>query len=155
MNTAPVMDAADQPVIAWPKITATLGAGSEGPAQGTLVINGVRHPCRAASTELLRTGMIARCTATAITLGRPVRLEVIEVVQIDGRAPSRSWTLAVRPDGIVQELDSRGRIVAAGDDLLPIEGPCRNCGTSTSVTSSRCTSCGTVEPLAVAADQQR
>ncbi|GAB3918947.1 hypothetical protein GCM10011575_29010 [Microlunatus endophyticus] len=154
MNTA-VMNAADQPVIAWPKITATLGTGAEQTVEGTLVINGVPHRCRAASTDLLRTGMIAKCTATAIMLGRPVRVEVIEAVQTDDRAPSQSWTLAVRPDGIVQELDSRGRIVGTGDDLLSIEGPCRGCGISTPVTSTRCTSCGTAEPLAVAADQQR
>lgn len=135
----------DQLVIAWPKITATVGDG----AQGTLVINGIVHPCQAPSTEVLRTGMIAKCTATAITLGRPVRVEVIEAGPDRARVSAPSWTLAVRPDGIVQELDSRGRIPEPGDELLAAEGPCRHCGRSTAVTALRCAGCGGAEPLSV------
>lgn len=149
--SAAAPDAADQPVIAWPRITATLGGGAE----GTLVINGVVHPCRAASTETLRIGMIARCTATAIMLRRPVRVEVIETVRSGGRTSSQSWILAVRPDGVVQEIDGRGRIIDTDDDLLAIEGPCRQCGAATQVTASRCPACGTDEPLGVLADQER
>ena len=132
-------DADDQPVIAWPKITGTIDGGSD----GSLVINGIVHPCWAETTDILRTGMIARCTATAITLGRTVRVDATEAGQ--------SWTLAVRSDGIVQEIDKQGRIVPVDGELRPIEGPCRRCEQSNPVTVSHCVTCGVDEPLGVLA----
>lgn len=128
-----------RPVIAWPKITATLESATD----GTLVINGVMHTCWADNTDALRIGMIARCTATAITLGRPVRVDVSE--------SGRSWALAVRPDGIVQEIDKQGRVVPVEGDLIPIEGRCRRCRQPNPVTASHCMSCGVDEPLGVLA----
>jgi len=129
----------DQPVIGWPKITAVIGSETD----GILVINGVAHPCWAPRADVLRTGMIARCTATAATLRRPVRVDITEGDQ--------SWSVAVRPDGIVQELDKDGRITGAGDDLLPIAGGCRSCGESNPVTARQCSGCGTADPLGVLA----
>lgn len=136
-----VRRADDQPVIAWPKITAAIDDESS----GTLVINGVVHPCRAETIEALRTGMIARCTATAIRLGRAVRVDVTE--------SGRSWALAVRPDGIVQEIDRQGRIVPADGELGPIEGSCRRCGDPNPVSATHCAGCGTGEPLSVLATE--
>jgi hypothetical protein len=128
-----------EPVVAWPRITATIDSETD----GTLVINNVLHPCWAASAEILRTGMIARCAAVAITLGRPVRLDVTD--------SGRPLALAVRPDGVVQEIDGQGRIVPAESDLLPITGPCRRCRQPGPVTAAQCTSCGVEDPLGVLA----
>lgn len=139
MNADTAAGADDQPVIGWPKITATIS----GETDGTLVINGVLHPCWAPRTDVLRTGMIARCVATAVSLRRPVRVEITESGQ--------SWSVAVRPDGIVQELDKHGRIVGTEVDLLPIEGGCRRCGESNPVTARQCNGCGVAEPLGVLA----
>jgi len=139
INVDTTARADDQPVISWPKITATI----MGETDGTLVINDVVHPCWAPRTDVLRTGMIARCAATAITLRRPVRVEITERGQ--------SWSVAVRPDGIVQELDKSGRIVSTDVDLLPVEGCCRACGGSNPVTARHCSGCGTAEPLGVLA----
>ena len=138
-GTATAAHTDDQPVIGWPKITATI----TGDTDGTLVINGVVHPCWAPRIDVLRTGMIARCTATAITLRRPVRLDIAEGDQ--------AWSVAVRPDGIVQELDKHGRIIGTDADLLPVRGGCRACGESTPVTARHCSGCGTAEPLGVLA----
>ena len=134
-DTAAAVDR--QPVIGWPKISATI----TGETDGTLVINGRVHPCWAPRTEVLRIGMIARCAATAITLRRAVRVDITE----DGQ----SWSVAVRPDGIVQELDKSGRIIGADTDLLPVEGGCRACGRSNPVIARNCGGCGIEEPLGV------
>lgn len=131
------MNTDDHQVIGWPKITATITSESE----GMLVINGIRYPCQAFDTDALRTGMIARCTATAITLGRPVRVDVTE--------PGQSWSVAVRPNGIVQEIDKQGRMIAIDADLLPVEGRCRSCGEANPVTAAACPGCGIAEPLGV------
>jgi hypothetical protein len=108
-----------------------------------LVINGIVHPCWAGTTDILRVGMIRRCTSTAIRLGRPVRVEVAEA--------GNSWSLAVGPDGIVRELDKQGRIVPGEAALSPIEGPCRRCGNGCPVTVAACPTCGVDEPLGVLA----
>lgn len=139
VNADAAADAGDQPVIGWPKITAKI----TGETDGTLVINGVVHPCWAPRIDVLRTGMIARCAATAITLRRPVRVDISESGQ--------SWSVAVRPDGIVQELDKRGMIISTDGELLPVEGCCRACGETNPVTARHCSGCGTAEPLGVLA----
>lgn len=126
-----------QRLIAWPRITAAI----DDETTGTLVINGIVHPCWAESVDVLRTGMIARCTATAMSLGRPVRVDVTEGGQ--------SWTLAVRPEGIVQEVDSDGTIIPSDGFLSVVEGPCRRCRQINPVTATQCVRCGVEEPLGV------
>lgn len=139
INARPAPSAEEQPVIGWPKITAAIISETD----GSLVINGVVHPCWAPRTDILRTGMIARCAATATTLHRSVRVEITEGGQ--------AWSVAVRPDGIVQELDRHGRIIGPDADLLPVHGGCRACGEPNPVTAQHCSGCGTADPLGVLA----
>jgi hypothetical protein len=139
MSNANRQEDSTQNLIAWPRITATL----DDRTSGTLVINGIVHPCWAESIDVLRTGMIARCTATAISLGRPVRVDVNEGGQ--------SWVLAVRPEGIVQEVGSDGAILPSDGFLSVVEGRCRRCRHINPVTASQCVRCGVEEPLGVLA----
>lgn len=132
-------------VVAWPRISATV----RDDATGTLTVTGTEHPCRATSVDALRTGIIARCVLIARRLGRPVRLVVDE--------DSTSWSLAVRPSGVVHTLGEDGTIGPQGD-LLPQEGPCRACGVAQPVTATSCARCSVDEPhrigdLAVAIDE--
>lgn len=122
-----------QRVAQWPRITATVRADGT----GSLTINGTEHACAAAGVDELRTGLIARCTAIAIQLGRPVRVQAV-----DGQ---QSWTVAVRPEGIVQTLSDAGTIEAA-DGYSVHEGRCRNCRRLQPVTAPRCAACGAERP---------
>lgn len=126
-------------VIAWPKITATIDDQSN----GTLVINGMVHRCWAESIDVLRIGMIARCTTTAISLGRPVRIDVTE--------GNHNWALAIRPEGIVQEVGPDGAIIPTDGFLSVVEGRCRRCRHINPVTAARCIRCDVEEPLGVLA----
>lgn len=120
----------------WPRITVTVRPDGT----GSLNINGTEHPCRAASLDELRTGIIARCTALAGQLHRPVRIDAAE----DGR----TWSLAVRPGGIVQLIDDAGTIGPA-DGLDVHRGPCRSCRTPQPVSAQQCQRCGASEPHTV------
>lgn len=126
-------------VAEWPRITATVRPDGT----GSLTINGTEHPCHAATIEQLRTGVIARCAALAARLRRPVRLDAVEGGQ--------TWTLAVRPGGVVQPLDTDGTI-GPGEALDVHQGPCRNCRTPQAVTTPRCLLCGSQEPHRVTVD---
>ena len=138
-----------EPVADWPKVVASIHGPSDHLVQGrptyigSLTINGTERPCEAASVEELRTGMIARCVAIAIRLHRPVRLTVND--------SSQTWTLGVRPEGIVQLLDAAGTIPPA-DGLTVHEGRCRVCRRLQPVTEAVCVQCHTPEPHRVEAD---
>lgn len=123
----------------WPKITATVRAD----ATGSLTINGTEHPCQAATVEELRIGMIARCAGIAARLRRPVRVTAQDCEQ--------TWTVAVRPEGIVQLVDENGTIPPAGT-LTVQNGRCRSCHRPQPVTATTCHSCGTSEPHRVEVD---
>lgn len=76
----------------WPKITATLHPDGA----GTLTIDGRAHELEAGDLDASRTTILKRVTATAATVGRPVRLHSTD--------PDGDWELAVHPDGRVDEL---------------------------------------------------
>ncbi|MGW9114529.1 hypothetical protein [Microbacterium sp. NPDC055683] len=126
----------------WPRIAATVRTDGT----GSLTVNGTERPCAAAGVDELRTGMIARCAAIAARLHRPVRLVVTDLAQ--------TWTLAVRPEGIVQLVDEAGRIASA-HGLAAHEGRCRRCLRLQPVTAQRCEQCGVDEPHRVEADPFR
>lgn len=128
-----------QQLASWPRMVALVRPDGS----GSLTINGTERACAAASIEELRTGMIARCVSYAIQLGRPVRLDVDE-------APN-AWTLAVRADGIVQEVDETGELPSP-DGLAPIEGRCRACRHLEPVIAAACSQCATPEPHRVELD---
>ena len=138
-----------EPVADWPKVVASIHGPSDHLVQGrptyigSLTINGTERPCEAASVEELRTGMIARCVAIAIRLHRPVRLTVND--------SNQTWTLGVRPEGIVQLVDAAGTIPPA-DGLTVHEGRCRVCRRLQPVTEAVCAQCHTPEPHRVEAD---
>lgn len=123
----------------WPRISATVRPDGT----GSLTINGTERACAAEGVDELRTGMIARCVAIATRLRRPVRLTVTEAAQ--------TWTLAVRPEGIVQAISDAGLIPPA-DGLSVHEGRCRRCRRLQPVTSRSCPQCGRDEPHRVEAD---
>lgn len=75
----------------WPHVAATLNL--DGTAQVT--ISGSTTPVREASVDDARRQVLARITATAAKLSRPVRAEVTD--------PDGEWTLLVHPDGAVEE----------------------------------------------------
>ncbi len=140
---------ASEAVADWPKVVASIHGPSDQLTDapptyiGSITINGTERPCEATSVEELRTGMIARCVAIAIRLHRPVRLTV--------KDSSQTWTLGVRPEGIVQLLDAAGTIPPA-DGLTVHEGRCRICRRLQPVTEAVCVQCKTPEPHRVEAD---
>lgn len=75
----------------WPHVTATLNP--DGTAQ--LTISGTSAPIAGRSVDDARGQVLARITATAAKLNRPVRAEVTD--------PEGEWTLLVHPDGGVEE----------------------------------------------------
>lgn len=75
----------------WPHVAATLNP--DGIAQ--LTISGSTTPIRGRSVDDARGQVLARITATAAKLNRPVRAEVTD--------PEGEWTLLVHPDGGVEE----------------------------------------------------
>ena len=75
----------------WPHVAATLKP--DGTAQ--LTISGSTTPIAGGSVDDARGQVLARITATAAKLNRPVRAEVTD--------PEGEWTLLVHPDGGVEE----------------------------------------------------
>ncbi|WP_422117715.1 hypothetical protein [Brachybacterium sp. UNK5269] len=75
----------------WPHVAATLNP--DGTAHVT--ISGSTTPVRGSSIEDARGQVLARITATAAKLGRPVRAEVTD--------PDGQWMLIVHPNGTVEE----------------------------------------------------
>jgi hypothetical protein len=128
-------------VPAYPRLDATLRAD----ATGELTLNGTSRQLVAPTVEQLRAGIITRCASTAATVRRPVRLHVTDV--------EGSYTLAVHPDSLVQELAADGTV----DDLDPNEpryvgeAPCRVCTHAVPLNLSRCPNCGASDPLDVVA----
>ncbi|MBO9553821.1 FHA domain-containing protein [Cellulomonas sp.] len=120
----------------WPRIVAVVNRD----ATGRLSVNGTERECAAESVDALRAGVIARCVAVAVTMGRPVQLLVSE----DGV----EWALAVRPNGVVQPLNDDGTVDPPGD-VVVAESRCRACRHLQPVTAAVCSACGVDEPLAV------
>lgn len=77
----------------WPMITATLRPDGS----GSLTIDGRTQNLGANDIAAARTTVLERVTATAVTVGRPVRLLSTD--------PAGDWQLAVHPDGHVDALD--------------------------------------------------
>lgn len=127
------MQALQEPVPSWPRVVALVHPDGT----GTLTVNGTERPVAAGDVERLRSGVIARAAALATRLHRPVRLTVTE--------DPATWTLAVRPSGVVQLLTGDGTVPTA-EGLHPHHGPCRQCGTEQPVTTLTCPVCTAVEP---------
>lgn len=121
---------------AYPSIDATIRADST----GELIINGTSRPVEAATLELLRAGIIARCAATARQVRRPVRVQVVDI--------TGSYTLAIHPDAYVQVLDEQGNVPDApeGSRRAIGQSPCRVCGNVIALGWESCPECGTREP---------
>lgn len=117
-----------QPIPTWPRISAV----TRQDGTGQLTINGVEHQLAGVDVDQLRNGIIARCAQLAGRLGRPVPLVVTD--------DDQSMNLAVRPDGVVQQLSAAGT-VPDPDGLQPVAGPCRQCGTVQSVAVTECPTC--------------
>lgn len=120
-------------VVTWPRISAAVYPDGT----GSLTINGTSHPCAASSVDELRTGMVARCVTVASALHRPVRFTVTEA--------DATWSLAVRPEGVVQLINEDGTLDPP-DGLAVDEGRCRACRHLQPVTSRACTRCATKDP---------
>lgn len=120
----------------WPRIVAVVDRDGT----GRLSVNGTERECAAESVDALRAGVIARCVAVAVTMGRPVQLLVTE--------DAVEWALAVRPNGVVQPLHDDGTVDPPGD-VVVAESRCRACRHLQPVTAAVCSACGVDEPLAV------
>jgi hypothetical protein len=126
---------------AYPRLDAILRAD----ATGELTLNGTSRQLVAPTVEQLRAGIITRCASTASTVRRPVRLHVTD---IEG-----TYSLAIHPDSLVQELAPNGTVA----DLNPAEpryvgeAPCRVCEHAVPLNLTRCPNCGASDPLDVAA----
>lgn len=117
----------------WPRLTAVLHSDT----RATLVLNDSEHACEARTAARLRIGVLARATAVATVVDRPVRLRVV--------AGGAAQLLAVSPDGSVHALSDDGH--AAVDALpSPADATCRRCGTVQHLSAPTCGGCGTVEP---------
>ena len=123
-------------VPAFPPIVATIRDDSS----GELIVNGTALPLQADSVALLRAGVIARCSATARRVKRPVRIQVTDV--------AGSYKLAIHPDAYVQVLNTDGTVPDPPSADLRIIGhsPCRHCHTSTVLNSIICPDCGIQDP---------
>ena len=89
----------------WPKTTAELNADGS----GRLTIDGRAEQLDAPDIAAARGVVLERVTATATSIGRPVRLTSTD--------PDGQWELAVHPDGQVDEL--------AGRPVAPTPGAAR------------------------------
>jgi hypothetical protein len=88
-------DPAADGIARWPKIAVTLNDDGT----GRLTIDGRVEDISAPDVDAARVIVLERVTATARTVGRPVRLQSSD--------PDGQWELAVHPDGHVDELDAR------------------------------------------------
>lgn len=128
-----------QKVGAWPRIQVEIRPEAQHVA-AVLRINGAPHGCASPTIEGMRAGIIARCASLADTLSRPVAVDIDESGQ--------RYRIAVRPNGVVQPIDSGGA-VADASRLTPVSGPCRRCQQLVVVTASTCGACGMEQPLRV------
>lgn len=121
---------------AYPRIDATIREN----LTGELTINGTSLPLVAVDLARLRAGVIARCTATARQVHRPVRVHVIDV--------AGTYALAIHPDAYVQILDASGNTtdLAAGAARPVHSSPCRSCGINSPLSASACPACQLSDP---------
>ena len=117
----------------WPTVRALV----RDDGTGTITITGTERPCAAPSPNQLRLGIAARCAALAVDLGRPVRLTVTEGDQV--------LHLAVRPQGVVQQLGPDGTIDPAGN-LEAQVAACRLCGHRQPISTTTCPACALHNP---------
>lgn len=75
----------------WPHVTSTLNPDGT----GHVTISGNTTPVSGGSVEDARHQVLSLITATASSLGRPVRAEVTD--------PDGAWALIIHPDGMVHE----------------------------------------------------
>lgn len=133
MRRTRAIQAPQELVPSWPRVSASVRPDGT----GTLTINGTERPVAAGDVMHLRSGVIARAAALAARLRRPVRLTVTE--------DPATWTLAVRPSGVVQLLTSEDTLPSVAG-LHPHHGPCRECGEEQPVTAGTCPACGVQDP---------
>lgn len=122
----------------WPRITASL----DGNGSGELSWNSTTEAMAATDSDAVHAAIIARCTRLAQTIGRPVRLDLL-----DGH---RMRALAVHPSGAVEAIDADGvPVVRSGEgrELTAVLGTCRGCSTPASAAAAVCQACGAMEPL--------
>lgn len=136
----PADSAAATAVPTWPRLTAvTHQVSPTAPLELELTYIG-RSTHRTVPTEYLsRAVILSEAAQRALKIGKPIAVSV----NPDGEHPLR---LAVRPTGIVQELDDENRIADAAE-LLPAEFPCFTCHTMTSLIGP-CAWCGEQHPFA-------
>lgn len=123
-------------VPAFPTIVATIRDDNS----GELIVNGTALPLQAGSVALLRAGVIARCSATARRIRRPVRIQVTDV--------AGSYKLAIHPDAYVQVLDVDGTVLdpPAARQRVIGQSPCRRCQISVPLNETDCPNCGIHAP---------
>ncbi|WP_244650694.1 hypothetical protein [Plantibacter sp. CFBP 13570] len=92
----------------------------------------------AVPVEQLRPAIVARCTATAAELNRPVLLEITDT-------PSAAY--AVWPDGVLSPVQG-GATSRHSAEPSTLTGPCRACGTAVPVQAASCPRCGCTDPWA-------
>lgn len=131
-----------QKVGAWPRLQVEIRSEAQH-ITAVLRVNGAPQGCASPTVEGMRAGIIARCASLAATLSRPVAVDVDEAGQ--------RYRIAVRPDGIVQPIDT-GNMIADASRLTPVNGPCRQCQQLVVVTAATCGACGLRQPLRVELD---
>lgn len=100
----------------WPKISVAL----HGDGSGRLTIDGRDERLTAGDIDAARSIVLERVVATAVTVGRPVRLHSTD--------PDGQWELAVHPDGRVDELAAHPVVpaaVSAPDTHAVVTAPAR------------------------------
>jgi hypothetical protein len=105
---------------------------------GELTVNGTSYPLGSASTERMRTAVIAKCSRIARDIDRPVRLSVDE--------PDEHYELAIHPDAFVQVLSPAGTIDPDPVERLAGTSACRRCGLVQSLRFNFCIGCGCESP---------
>ncbi|WP_416445483.1 hypothetical protein AB3K78_01315 [Leucobacter sp. HNU] len=125
----------------WPRLTAVTRQASETGLLLEVELTFVGKPIhRTAPTEYLaRAVILNEAVQRARTISKPIAVWV----NPDGDEPLR---LAVRPSGIVQELDDENRISDASA-LVPAEFPCFSCFTPTPLVGP-CLKCAEPHPFA-------
>lgn len=121
------------PISPWPRVTALLHSATT----ATLILNDVERACEAPGAARLRTGVLARATAVASAVGRPVRLRL--------STPGGAQLLAVAPDGAVHALSDAG-VMSEVPLAAPEDTGCRRCSTPQPLTAPTCSRCGALEP---------
>lgn len=124
----------------WPRFTAVISEPSAEHSRVTIEMKFIGKPkTKTAPTAYLARAMILSAAASrAAEINRPIMVNV----NPDSADPLR---LAVRPSGIVQEVDEDNRI-GDSQDLLPAEFPCFICFTKTTLIGA-CVKCEEERPF--------